>query len=189
MQDDDETPEAKGEDDNVKYFSDNKVSSIMFLPEKCILIFETLLLFLFLIMISFFPFEVTVLHKIVLNSFVNILQDTDCGSSSLGILKSKNEQMSSSILRTSSLDKKGTTVESNFPEPSYSEKSAGKRVASNNEMAALIAEKDPLQAKIKTQALKNRQTQSGPLMPGTVLTHSRSERSRIPERFVMSSLW
>lgn len=47
------------------------------------------------------------------------------------------------------------------------------------------SEKETTHPKTKTETVRSRQTQSGPLMPGIVLTHSLSERGRITERFVI----
>ncbi|KAK4400251.1 Serine/threonine-protein kinase fray2 [Sesamum angolense] len=57
-----------------------------------------------------------------------------------------------------------------------------KKSASKAELLPPILEKDAAQAKTKSQTGRPRQTQSGPLMPGTVLSHSLSERTRQLER-------
>ncbi|GJR12671.1 serine/threonine-protein kinase BLUS1 isoform X1 [Tanacetum coccineum] len=44
-------------------------------------------------------------------------------------------------------------------------------------------DKDPVQAKTKILAARSRQTQSGPLVAGVVLNHSKSERTRAFERY------
>lgn len=58
------------------------------------------------------------------------------------------------------------------------------RNGSNTEMIPSTSEREVVLARCKTQAVKNRQCQSGPLMPGIVLNHSSSlsERGRISER-------
>ena len=83
------------------------------------------------------------------------------------------------------LNKKGKIVESDLLESGCQEKVGWRKNGSSNEASSSMSEKDVVQAKTKTQTVKCRQTQSGPLMPGAVLSHSVSERGLIPERFVM----
>ncbi|KAL2524902.1 Protein kinase superfamily protein [Abeliophyllum distichum] len=54
---------------------------------------------------------------------------------------------------------------------------------SKDELPPPILEKDTAQSKTRIQMAKARETQSGPLMPGTVLSHSMSERARYLERY------
>lgn len=56
------------------------------------------------------------------------------------------------------------------------------RNGSSIELMPSISEKEVTQPKSKTETVKSRQTQSGPLMPGMVLGHSLSERVRTSER-------
>lgn len=53
------------------------------------------------------------------------------------------------------------------------------------EATASTSEKDVGTSKIKTQAVKVGKTQSGPLVPGTVLGHYLPERGRLFERYVL----
>ncbi|XP_011026795.1 PREDICTED: serine/threonine-protein kinase BLUS1-like isoform X3 [Populus euphratica] len=74
--------------------------------------------------------------------------------------------------------KKGKLPESDLLETSSLEK---ERNGSISEAKASTSESLMAQAKAKT--VKSRQTHSGPLMPGTVFSHSLSERGRTSERF------
>lgn len=86
------------------------------------------------------------------------------------------------------LNRKGKVVESDVLESVCQEKVGWRKNGSSTEASSSMSEKDMVQAKTKTQTVKSRQTQSGPLMPGAVLSHSVSERVRISERFVMMYL-
>ncbi|KAJ6943753.1 hypothetical protein NC652_009259 [Populus alba x Populus x berolinensis] len=79
------------------------------------------------------------------------------------------------------LNRKGRLPESDLLETSSQEKVGWKRNGSSTEAKASTSENDVMQAKAKT--VKSRQTLSGPIMPGTVLSHSLSERGRTSERF------
>lgn len=59
-----------------------------------------------------------------------------------------------------------------------------KRNGSIAEATTSTSEKDMGTGKIKTQAVKVGKTQSGPLVPGTVLGHYLPERGRLFERYV-----
>lgn len=89
------------------------------------------------------------------------------------------------VQQVESLNKKGKVLESNILESGGQQKTAWKKNGSSSEATASTSEKDMVQAKTKNLSVKSRQTQSGPLTPGAVLSHSLSERSRIFERFVM----
>jgi serine/threonine protein kinase len=86
------------------------------------------------------------------------------------------------ILQADFLNKKGKIVESDLLESGCQEKVGWRKNGSSNEASSSMSEKDVVQAKTKTQTVKCRQTQSGPLTPGAVLSHSVSERGLIPER-------
>ncbi|KAJ6933843.1 hypothetical protein NC651_009046 [Populus alba x Populus x berolinensis] len=83
--------------------------------------------------------------------------------------------------RVDNLNRKGRLPESDLLETSSQEKVGWKRNGSSTEAKASTSENDVMQAKAKT--VKSRQTLSGPIMPGTVLSHSLSERGRTSERF------
>jgi len=53
-----------------------------------------------------------------------------------------------------------------------------------SEMSGPASERDSVQVKAKSQSLKGRQSQSGPLMPGIVLGQTSVERARVSERLV-----
>ncbi|KAL6979401.1 non-specific serine,threonine protein kinase [Sarracenia purpurea var. burkii] len=77
---------------------------------------------------------------------------------------------------------KGKIPESDVLESDYQGEIGPEKNASKPELPPPTLEKDAIQKKTKTPAGKSRLTQSGPLMPGIVLNHSRSERGRIFER-------
>lgn len=70
-------------------------------------------------------------------------------------------------------------------ESDYQGKVELEKNASRADLPPSHPEKDPVLSKIKTSAGNSRQTQSGPLMPGIVLNHSKSERGRSSERFIL----
>ena len=65
------------------------------------------------------------------------------------------------------------------------EKTGWNRNGTSTEAEASTSGQDIVQGKPKTQMPKGRQTQSGPILPGIVLSHSLSERVRGSERFVL----
>ncbi|KAG5539410.1 hypothetical protein RHGRI_019827 [Rhododendron griersonianum] len=83
---------------------------------------------------------------------------------------------------------KEKTPERDILESDYQGKVELEKNASRTELPPSHPEKDPVLAKIKTSAGNSRQTQSGPLMPGIVLNHSKSERGRSSERFILVGL-
>lgn len=78
---------------------------------------------------------------------------------------------------------KGKVTESDITEYDNMAKTDLKKNDSKPEMPPSMVEKEAAQAKIRNQTFITRQTQSGPLMPGSVLSHSQSERMRNLERF------
>ncbi|KAG6684723.1 hypothetical protein I3842_12G076500 [Carya illinoinensis] len=80
------------------------------------------------------------------------------------------------------LNGKGKNLGSDLLESGCEEKVGSKKNGSSTEASSSMAEKDLLLAKTKTQMANSRQTQSGPLMHSTVLSHSLSERGRSLER-------
>ncbi|KAK7260704.1 hypothetical protein RIF29_26971 [Crotalaria pallida] len=68
-------------------------------------------------------------------------------------------------------------LESDLQEPGLSNNFIWRRNGSLAEATSTI-EKDVGMSKIKTQSAKSRQTQSGPLVPGTVISHSSAEKGR-----------
>lgn len=82
-------------------------------------------------------------------------------------------------------NKKGKILESDIHESIAEEKRGWKKNGSITEATTSTSEKEKVTAKTRVQAVKVRQTYSGPLMPGSVLTHSASERGRISERLII----
>lgn len=83
------------------------------------------------------------------------------------------------------LNKKGKVVECDILESGCIENTGWKENGSSTEVTASTSEKDLILSKVRSQSVKNRQAMSGPLVPGSVLSHSLSERGRVSERFVM----
>ncbi|KAL7183288.1 hypothetical protein ACSBR1_041883 [Camellia fascicularis] len=76
----------------------------------------------------------------------------------------------------------GKIPESDLLRSDYQGKIDLEKNGSRTELPPSTSEKDAAQGKAKAPSGKSRQTQSGPLMPGIVLSHSASERGRIFER-------
>ncbi|XP_061352200.1 uncharacterized protein LOC133297137 isoform X2 [Gastrolobium bilobum] len=91
-------------------------------------------------------------------------------------------QLIHSLVLSEYLNKKEKILESDLQEPRLPKNFIWKRNGSNTETTTLTVEKDMGKSKIKAQSVECRQTQSGPLMPGRVLSHSLSERGRTFER-------
>ncbi|KAJ6695237.1 SERINE/THREONINE-PROTEIN KINASE FRAY2 [Salix koriyanagi] len=85
------------------------------------------------------------------------------------------------LSQVDNLNRKGKFPESDLLETSSQENVGWKRNGSSTEAKVSTSENDVKQAKAKT--LKSYQTRSGPLMPGTVLSHSLSESGRTSQRF------
>ncbi|KAF9685981.1 hypothetical protein SADUNF_Sadunf03G0111100 [Salix dunnii] len=83
------------------------------------------------------------------------------------------------LSQVDNLNRKGKFPESDLLETSSQEKVGWKRNGSSTEAKVSTSENDVKQAKAKT--VKSYQTRSGPLMPGTVLSHSLSESGRTSE--------
>ncbi|KAM6557775.1 hypothetical protein CsatB_004794 [Cannabis sativa] len=77
---------------------------------------------------------------------------------------------------------RGQILES-VQESSSPEKIGLNKNGSSIELATSTSEKESLINKTRVQTVKVRQTHSGPLMPGSVLTHSVSEKLRVSERY------
>lgn len=103
-----------------------------------------------------------------LNSKPEILQDENRGQDQAQLLESSN--------------KKGKYLEGEPLEYGIQEKCFLKKSETSTESVALTSEKDAIS---KVKSMKGRQTQSGPLVPGVVLGHSKSERAGNFERFVL----
>ncbi|KAI3469126.1 hypothetical protein Pfo_025789 [Paulownia fortunei] len=79
--------------------------------------------------------------------------------------------------------KKGKGTESYLIESDNQGNSGLKNSGSKADLPPPMVEKDAAQAKTRIQTGRACQTQSGPLMPGIVLSHSLSERARNLERY------
>ena len=75
--------------------------------------------------------------------------------------------------------------ESGLLDSDYQGKIGLERNESRTELPPSTLGKDVVQAKTRTSSVKCHQTQSGPLMPAIVLSHSMSENGRIFERFIL----
>lgn len=122
-----------------------------------------------------------------MKSFV-IDKDSSDSRSSLGKSISTNDNFcrgritGDELAQAECLSKKGKSWRSDSLESSNQEKIGQEKDISSAEMMPSTSEKDIVNAKTKTQMVKGRQTQSGPLMPGVVLSHSLSDRGRSFER-------
>ncbi|XP_027931915.1 serine/threonine-protein kinase BLUS1-like isoform X3 [Vigna unguiculata] len=72
--------------------------------------------------------------------------------------------------------------ESKIQEPALPKNIICKRNGSTSEAMTSNIQKDIIMSKIRGQTVKTRQTQSGPLLPVTVLNHFKSEREQTSER-------
>lgn len=80
------------------------------------------------------------------------------------------------------MNKKEKILESDLEEPNNI---ISKRKESIAEATTSTVDKDTSLSKIKAQTVKNRLTQSGPLIPGTVFSHSLSDIGRRLEKYVV----
>ncbi|XP_042021588.1 STE20/SPS1-related proline-alanine-rich protein kinase-like isoform X2 [Salvia splendens] len=87
------------------------------------------------------------------------------------------------VLVVESQTNKGQTSESDMREYDTNAKTDTMKSESKSELAASLVEKEGVQAKTRNQTGRARQTQSGPLVPGMVLSNSLSERARNFERY------
>ncbi|KAD5316842.1 hypothetical protein E3N88_16788 [Mikania micrantha] len=88
---------------------------------------------------------------------------------------------SDEILPSESLSNKVDTPESNMPDGNKGNISDQSNTKADQPPST--TDKDSAWAKTRILAGRNRQTQSGPLVAGVVLNHSRSDRTRNTERF------
>ena len=133
-------------------------------------------------------FIVAILFSLPSNKLLFINQDALHCQSISGKLNS-NELPLQGQSSDEYANKKGKIVECDVQESGYNEKMGWKKNASSTEAMTSVstAEKETVTTKIRLQAVKVRQTYSGPIMPTAVLTHSVSERARVSERFVINN--
>lgn len=86
------------------------------------------------------------------------------------------------VLVVESRTNEGQTSESDMKEYDAKAKTDTKQSDSKSELPPPSVEKEGALAKTKSQTGRPRQTQSGPLVPGMVLSNSQSERARNFER-------
>ncbi|XP_059662159.1 uncharacterized protein LOC132308160 isoform X2 [Cornus florida] len=95
---------------------------------------------------------------------------------------SSEEKSGDEVYPVECVNKKGKNLESDLLDSENQCKNGIEKYGSRTELLPPTSDKDAAQAKTKTSTGKNRRTQSGPLMPGIVLNHSKSERGRNFER-------
>lgn len=93
-------------------------------------------------------------------------------------------KISDKVQQAEYLNKKGKVLECDILESGCQEKTGWKKNGSSTEATTSASEKDVVLSKARSQSVKSRQALSGPLTPGSVLSHSLSEKGRIAERFV-----
>ncbi|KAK4423119.1 Serine/threonine-protein kinase fray2 [Sesamum alatum] len=135
LHDEDEIQEIKEEEDNLKFYMNQKIASS------------------------------SVVKTVTTSNNID-REKTNGNEEPVAESRTKKEKVSASDLTES--DNQG--------------KNGLKKSASKAELPPPVQEKDVAQAKTRNQTGRPRQTQSGPLMPGTVLSHSLSERTRNLER-------
>ncbi|KAK4397992.1 hypothetical protein Sango_1274700 [Sesamum angolense] len=108
-------------------------------------------------------------HKVVSSSVVK--QEATGDNSSRGKL------VVNDVLVVESQTKNGKVSDSDLFQTD-NQVNTGVKGGSRADLAPPVVEKDVAQAKTRTQTGRARQTQSGPLIPGAVLSHSQSERVR-----------
>ncbi|KAL3834903.1 hypothetical protein ACJIZ3_009639 [Penstemon smallii] len=118
-------------------------------------------------------------HKVAYNSVVKPLATSNniCRENTNG----------NQVPVVESQTEKDKVYESDIVESDNQGQTGLKKSESKAELPSALVEKDAAQTKTKIQTSRPRQTQSGPLMPGTVLSHSMSERARNVERCEMEN--
>ncbi|KAG7015806.1 Serine/threonine-protein kinase fray2 [Cucurbita argyrosperma subsp. argyrosperma] len=120
------------------------------------------------------------------------VKDAFCPQSSLRNFNSCNESSQDEhgagasgqgLPQVECLSKKGNFMENDKLKGGLQEKTGWNRNGTSTEAEASTSGQDIVQGKPKTKMPKGRQTQSGPILPGIVLSHSLSERVRGSERF------
>ncbi|KAK7393840.1 hypothetical protein VNO78_22404 [Psophocarpus tetragonolobus] len=116
--------------------------------------------------------------------------DSQSGTRKLNSVKSPQNKITSQVgaidikqsEQSEYLNKKEKIIESEIWEPEFPKNIVWTRNGSIKEASTSTVQKDISVNKIKTQSVKSRQTQSGPLLPGAVISHSLSERGWTLER-------
>ncbi|KAI7736972.1 hypothetical protein M8C21_027248 [Ambrosia artemisiifolia] len=114
------------------------------------------------------------------NSTSVVNNDASDSKATIGKVDSTSQFVSSDeVVPSESLSSKGYTPETNIPDGNKGN-NLEKNITKTEQLPS-SSDKDSAQAKTRILTGRNRQTQSGPLVAGVVLNHSKSERSRIPE--------
>ncbi|KAI3787545.1 hypothetical protein L1987_42094 [Smallanthus sonchifolius] len=114
------------------------------------------------------------------NSTPAVNNDASDSKATVGKLDSTSELVSSDEVPSESLSNKGDTPESSMPDDNK-----GNILEKNTlktDQPPSTSDKDSPQVKTRILTGRSRQTQSGPLVAGVVLNHSKSERTRSSER-------
>ncbi|KAJ0914002.1 putative protein kinase STE-STE20-Fray family [Helianthus annuus] len=106
--------------------------------------------------------------------------DASDSKATIGKVDSTSELVSSDeVVSSESLSNKDNTTESNTPDGNKGNTLEKDRT--KTEQLPSTSDKDSAQAKTRILTGRNRQTQSGPLVAGVVLNHSKSDRTRSSE--------
>ncbi|KAJ0779051.1 putative protein kinase STE-STE20-Fray family [Helianthus annuus] len=106
--------------------------------------------------------------------------DASDSKATIGKVDSTSELVSSDeVVSSESLSNKDNTTESNTPDGNKGNNLEKDRT--KTEQLPSTSDKDSAQAKTRILTGRNRQTQSGPLVAGVVLNHSKSDRTRSSE--------
>ncbi|KVH95267.1 Protein kinase, ATP binding site-containing protein [Cynara cardunculus var. scolymus] len=117
------------------------------------------------------------------NSTSFVYNDASNSKATIGKPYSASEIVcSDEVAPSESLSNTGDTPESNLPESDNKGNIALERSRTKTEQLPSTSDKDAVQAKSRILTGRSRQTQSGPLVAGVVLNHSKSERTRNLER-------
>ncbi|MFS7942104.1 putative protein kinase STE-STE20-Fray family [Helianthus anomalus] len=106
--------------------------------------------------------------------------DASDSKATIGKVDSTSELVSSDeVVSSESLSNKDNTTESNTPDGNKGNNLEKDRT--KTEQLPSTSDKDSAQSKTRMLTGRNRQTQSGPLVAGVVLNHSKSDRTRSSE--------
>ncbi|KAK9076624.1 hypothetical protein SSX86_004958 [Deinandra increscens subsp. villosa] len=120
------------------------------------------------------------------NSTSVVNNDASDSKATIGKLDSTSGFVSWSMLNldevvpSESVSNKGDAPESNMPDGNKG--NILEKTRTKTDQLPSTSDKDAAEAKTRLISARNRQTQSGPLVAGVVLNHSKSERSRYSER-------
>ncbi|KAL0394645.1 UNVERIFIED_CONTAM: hypothetical protein Slati_4430700 [Sesamum latifolium] len=186
LQEEDEIQELKEEEDSVKYHTNHKVASSSVVKREAtgdnsssftqVFIGYDVLDFNFLPILGF-GFYDALIDDLLLSTM-------HVAESFFHLPFPRGNLVDNDVLVVESQTKKGKVSESDLFETD-NQVNTGVKSGTRADLAPQVVEKDVAQAKTRTQTGRARQTQSGPLIPGAVLSHSQSERVRNLERFII----